>query len=535
MTRLLSNPDRDRLKSIISELPDFSIVTSRITFIEQAGLSEFKKNNPDFYLPNPGLAAGSFILRLENFGYEWNGRENQTHHPLGSLLEFLLDDFSNAINPKNARFISDLIIKHKLIKETYVKDNVGHIAFLKKTHGDPGELIPISLHEGTPPSTESGVLDSKNRSTEDFELKSVTNTTTLLSNAEENIKKNKDTLDEIIRIVFSIDELERFITFYMNTKPQDIRASNAGLEFIQATLAYFERHKKLANVVMGMRQWRPNDQELYSYSMKVGLAAKVIPPEIPNFDLESIIHQETGIRNLMQWRSKLGKIENQVCLIKLKKDENSKSIPNGTGFLIGDNLVLTNWHVVNHFIDTNGKPKAIKSDSISAHFGFFAELDTNQDQAGITYLLDQASWLVAHSPQEELDYALLRLERNAAEAGGLENRPQDSNMAKRGHIAMLDEISVREQMPLFIIQHPGGKPMGIAVDRVSKIENERNRIQYVTNTDRGSSGSPCFDANWNLVALHHAGGLQRLTGEVNQGIPVDKIFASLKSKNIDLS
>ncbi|MCC5670690.1 serine protease [Nostoc sp. CHAB 5784] len=501
-------------------------------FLRGAGLEDFSPPNANG--EDAKIAASAIILNLENYGYRWNGRKNQTHHPLGALLEYVLNDYENDIGFEKANSISNLIIKYKLIDETYVKDNVGYIAFLKKTYGDP---IPTSLHEGTPLSTESDALDSENRIIKYCESQNVINATKLLSNAEEEIKKNKNALEKIIRFAFSIDELERFITFYMETKPQDIRASNAGLEFFQATLAYFERQKRLANVVMGMRQWRPNDQELYSYSMEVGLAAKVIPPEIPNFDLESIIRQETGILNLVEWRSKLGKIENQVCLIKLKKDENSESIPNGTGFLIGDNLVLTNWHVVNHFIDIDGKPKAIKSDSISAHFGFFAELDTNQEQDGITYLLDQSSWLVAHSPKEELDYALLRLEKKAAEAavGGLENRPQDSNMAKRGHIAMLDEILVREQMPLFIIQHPGGKPMGIAVDRVSKIENERNRIQYVTNTDRGSSGSPCFDANWNLVALHHAGGLQRLTGEVNQGIPVDKIFASLRSQNIDLS
>ncbi|MBD2253324.1 trypsin-like serine peptidase [Nostoc parmelioides] len=357
---------------------------------------------------------------------------------------------------------------------------------------------------------------------------------TLLINAENKIKIKKGDLADIIPNIFTYEELKRFVDYYLSTNPEEINLHGDINQFIYDALIYFEKRSKLKNVVMGLRQWRPNDQKLYSYSVEVGLAAEVIPPEIPDFNLESIIRQETGIPNLMQWRSKLGKIENQVCFIKLKKDDNSESIPNGTGFLIGDDLVLTNWHVVERFFDTDGKPKAIKSDSISAHFGFFAELDTNQKQAGITYLLDQSSWLAAHSPKEELDYALLRLEKKAAAeaAGGFENQSRDSNMTKRGHIAMLDEISVKEQMPLFIIQHPGGKPMGIAVDRVLTINERNNRIQYVTNTEKGSSGSPCFDAEWNLVALHHAGGLQGVAGERNQGIPIDKIVESLKSKNI---
>jgi V8-like Glu-specific endopeptidase len=32
------------------------------------------------------------------------------------------------------------------------------------------------------------------------------------------------------------------------------------------------------------------------------------------------------------------------------------------------------------------------------------------------------------------------------------------------------------------------------------------RVQYLTDTLPGSSGSPVFDADWNVVALHHSGG-----------------------------
>jgi hypothetical protein len=42
----------------------------------------------------------------------------------------------------------------------------------------------------------------------------------------------------------------------------------------------------------------------------------------------------------------------------------------------------------------------------------------------------------------------------------------------------------------------------------------------LTNTERGSSGAPCFTADWALVALHHAGGA---TG--NEGIPFTALLA----------
>ena len=31
------------------------------------------------------------------------------------------------------------------------------------------------------------------------------------------------------------------------------------------------------------------------------------------------------------------------------------------------------------------------------------------------------------------------------------------------------------------------------------------RVRYRTNTEEGSSGAPCFDKDWELVALHHSG------------------------------
>lgn len=355
-------------------------------------------------------------------------------------------------------------------------------------------------------------------------------------NSEEIIKRKTVELDEIINGLFGYEELKRFVSYQLNTDPEDISIPQDKPEFIYDMLTYFGRRDLLKYVVIGLRKWRPNNRKLYSFSIDVGLASRVVTPEISGFNLEAIVNEETGISDLREWQLALGKIENQVCLIKSKKNENSKSTPKGTGFLIGDDLVLTNWHVVNHFIDKDGNPKSIQSDSISVHFGFFAKLDTNQKEDGITYLLDRPSWLIAHSPQEELDYALLRLEKKAAKeaAGGVNNRPPNRDDAKRGHIAISAPVSIRENMPLFIIQHPDGDPMGIAVDLVSKLDNMNNRIQYFTNTREGSSGSPCFDARWNLVALHHA-GCEGLTGKFNEGIPIDKIFASLKDKKIDLS
>jgi len=57
-------------------------------------------------------------------------------------------------------------------------------------------------------------------------------------------------------------------------------------------------------------------------------------------------------------------------------------------------------------------------------------------------------------------------------------------------------------------------------------------VQYLTDTLPGSSGSPVFDKDWRLVALHHSGGWIPEPGSRdrvfrNQGIHVDRVIEVL--------
>jgi hypothetical protein len=85
---------------------------------------------------------------------------------------------------------------------------------------------------------------------------------------------------------------------------------------------------------------------------------------------------------------------------------------------------------------------------------------------------------------------------------------------------------------LFIVQHPRGRPMELALGTRALIGLNRNgtRVRYRTNTDHGSSGSPAFDLSWNLLALHHAGDPDYAlahTPEWNQGVPFHLITSRL--------
>ena len=74
-----------------------------------------------------------------------------------------------------------------------------------------------------------------------------------------------------------------------------------------------------------------------------------------------------------------------------------------------------------------------------------------------------------------------------------------------------------------ILQHAEGEPLQIGIGRVSAVVDLPPRVTYTTNTEGGSSGSPVFTMDWQLVAIHHYG----VEGVNNVGIPMAAIWETL--------
>jgi V8-like Glu-specific endopeptidase len=58
-------------------------------------------------------------------------------------------------------------------------------------------------------------------------------------------------------------------------------------------------------------------------------------------------------------------------------------------------------------------------------------------------------------------------------------------------------------------------------------------VQYRTDTEGGSSGSPVFDEQWRVIALHHKWGSRPLNGKVeyyNQGRRIERVVAGLSEE-----
>jgi hypothetical protein len=181
----------------------------------------------------------------------------------------------------------------------------------------------------------------------------------------------------------------------------------------------------------------------------------------------------------------------------------------GSGFLIRDNVFVTNHHVISS-----------KAEARTAAIQFNYQQDfLGRDLQSTAFQLDPDMLFLT---SVEDDWTVVRMRGDAnADWGAIEIQPTD--------------ISVEERVN--IIQHPGGGPKQVSyfhniIAYADHAYADQKRVQYLTDTMPGSSGSPVFDKQWRLVAVHHSGGwiLEPGTGKQvfrNEGIHVRCIIDAL--------
>jgi len=176
----------------------------------------------------------------------------------------------------------------------------------------------------------------------------------------------------------------------------------------------------------------------------------------------------------------------------------------GTGFVVAPSQVLTCYHVV----DPDGRGP--RTDLMMR----FRCLSGEARGTSEPVLLSRNPFL-ATSPVRQLDYALLDLAAAATDIEGVVL----AHIGAHAHPGPGD--------PLSVLQHPGGDTMKLALsdDGINKVNFERGLMQYVASTAGGSSGAPCFDEKWRVVALHHA-EVARAFGSVREGVLMSAIVES---------
>jgi hypothetical protein len=294
------------------------------------------------------------------------------------------------------------------------------------------------------------------------------------------------------------------------------------------------------DLIAAARESRPRNVALIAFSERHGLSAlSTSPPE-----LERIIRDTNAFLPINVWREKMGKVESAVCRVEV---ETNKGTVFGTGFLISPDILITNYHVVESAIlgeegkSTHDGLKAGGED-IGLRFDYKRTKSGSVLNPGTVYKLVKQGWLINHSPYaqnrhspdpEELDYALLRVEgKPGCDSIGNTLEPEASN---RGWIELSNVTHNFPSSPaLVIVQHPRSTPLKIAIDTeaVIGVNEKGTMVKYRTNTEHGSSGSPCFNMNWELVALHHSGDPDFWNPKYNAGTPISAILALLEKRGL---
>jgi V8-like Glu-specific endopeptidase len=182
----------------------------------------------------------------------------------------------------------------------------------------------------------------------------------------------------------------------------------------------------------------------------------------------------------------------------------------GTGWIIAPGILITNHHVI------EARDPIIESPAQPADFeaqaqGVVARFDYHVEQAGTAFLeCKNAKLLDAH---RDLDYAILELTEadKIADRKPLRLVPVQPTLARGARIN--------------IVQHPQGGPLLYAIRNNFFVRpgDKPPFVWYQTDTERGASGSPICNDDWQVVALHHAStpvASQIVPQEVTDGRPV---------------
>jgi V8-like Glu-specific endopeptidase len=93
------------------------------------------------------------------------------------------------------------------------------------------------------------------------------------------------------------------------------------------------------------------------------------------------------------------------------------------------------------------------------------------------------------------------------------------------------------QEPAFVIQHPGGARKRVAYVRNQITDVDDRVVQYLSDTQDGSSGAPVLNEAGRLIALHRAGGVpQEAAGKLplqkNEGLRISRVVQGLEKAGI---
>ncbi|MWA05324.1 endonuclease [Actinomadura sp. LD22] len=175
----------------------------------------------------------------------------------------------------------------------------------------------------------------------------------------------------------------------------------------------------------------------------------------------------------------------------------------GTGSMVSPDLLLTNHHVL---------PDAGVARTSLIEFNYQDGVD-GRPLPATACPLDPDRFFLA---DEALDVALVAVRAPAGAPAAFGFNPLIEAEGK----AIIGEF-------VTIVQHPGGGRKQVALRENRIVDVLDQYLHYAADTEPGSSGSPVFNDQWEIVALHHASvpapEHADLGGVINEGVRISRI------------
>ncbi|MEU1185069.1 endonuclease [Streptomyces sp. NPDC005820] len=200
----------------------------------------------------------------------------------------------------------------------------------------------------------------------------------------------------------------------------------------------------------------------------------------------------------------------------------------GTGFLVSPALLMTNHHVL-------GDPEEAARSEVAFAF---------QDGVGggplvpAVFPLEPQRFFVTDGT---LDFSLVAVAPRGTRGEALSSFGRLTLSEAQGKVVIGEFVN--------IVQHPRGEPKQLALRDNQVVDVLDDFLHYECDTQPGSSGSPVFNDQWEVVALHHSAvpktdeqgrplsvdgtvwepdmGEARLAWKANEGVRISRVLGAL--------
>lgn len=202
-------------------------------------------------------------------------------------------------------------------------------------------------------------------------------------------------------------------------------------------------------------------------------------------NLMSVNYLERGLR-----------VSRSVGRVRIRSAQ-GQTLGFGTGFMVSPLLLMTN----NHVLSTLSEAKFSQLE-----FNFQDDL-TGRPLPTSVFDLNPELFFVTDS---KLDFTLTAVKEKARDGSG-----DLSDLRFFGWNRLIEEEgkAILGEY-LNIIQHPNGEPKQLALRENKFIDLLENFLHYETDTAPGSSGSPVFNDQWEIIGLHHSGVPRKVNGQI---------------------